>query len=40
VEIKTKVSCQECNRIFNLLDEEDSNEWYYGHDCEEQKEEE
>lgn len=26
--------CDECGRIFNLLDEDDSNEWMYGHDCE------
>jgi len=27
--------CQECKRFFNLRDEDDSTEWYYGHDCEE-----
>lgn len=26
--------CPECNRRFDLLDEEDSDEWFYGHDCE------
>lgn len=26
--------CQECGRIFNLLDADDAEEWYYGHDCE------
>lgn len=26
--------CDECGRIFNLMDEDDSNEWWYGHDCE------
>ena len=29
------VTCQECRRIFDLLDENDANEWHYGHDCEE-----
>lgn len=29
-----KVQCEECNRIFDLLDENDANEWGYGHDCE------
>lgn len=32
--IKTKARCVECRRIFDLLDENDANEWYYGHDCE------
>jgi len=40
VKLKTKVICSECDRVFDLLDEEDANEWYYGHDCEEQQEEE
>ena len=26
--------CFECNRVFNLLDEDDANEFWYGHDCE------
>jgi hypothetical protein len=26
--------CAECSRVFNLLDEDDAGEWYYGHDCE------
>lgn len=26
--------CPECNRIFDLLDENDAEEYYYGHDCE------
>jgi len=33
--IKTKLQCPECFRIFDLLDEDDANEWHYGHDCEE-----
>lgn len=28
--------CVECGRVFDLFDEDDSNEWHYGHDCEEQ----
>jgi len=27
-------TCPECGRIFDLSDEEDAGEWYYGHDCE------
>lgn len=27
--------CVECGRVFDLTDEEDSQKWYYGHDCEE-----
>jgi len=26
--------CPECGRVFNLRDENDANEFYYGHDCE------
>lgn len=29
-----KAKCPECGRIFDLLDEDDANEFYYGHDCE------
>lgn len=32
--IPTKAKCPECERVFDLLDEEDAEEWYYGHDCE------
>jgi hypothetical protein len=26
--------CPECDRVFDLLDEDDAAEWFYGHDCE------
>lgn len=26
--------CGECNREFDMFDEEDAEEWHYGHDCE------
>jgi DNA-directed RNA polymerase subunit RPC12/RpoP len=29
------VVCAECGREFDLADEQDAEEWYYGHDCEE-----
>ena len=29
-----KVKCVECGRVFDLMDETDSSEWYWGHDCE------
>ena len=29
-----RATCVECERVFDLLDEDDANEWYYGHDCE------
>ena len=29
-----KKKCCECNREFDLWDEIDAEEWYYGHDCE------
>ena len=32
--IRTEAKCVECERVFDLLDENDADEWYYGHDCE------
>ena len=29
-----KVKCVECDRVFDLLNETDAEEWGYGHDCE------
>ncbi len=29
-----KAQCTECERVFDLTDEVDAEEWYYGHDCE------
>ena len=29
-----KAICEECGRIFDLTDENDAGEFYYGHDCE------
>ena len=29
----TKAKCEECERVFDLLDEEQASEFYYGHDC-------
>lgn len=26
--------CPECERVFDLLDEGDADEFYFGHDCE------
>ena len=34
MKIQTKAKCVECSRIFDLLDEGQASEWYYGHDCE------
>jgi hypothetical protein len=34
MKIQTKAKCVECERVFDLLNEDDANEWYYGHDCE------
>lgn len=33
--VQTKAKCEECGRVFDLTDEEDASEFYYGHDCEE-----
>ena len=32
--VPTRATCGECGRVFNLLDEDDAGEFYYGHDCE------
>ena len=29
------VICPECDRVFDLSDEVAAQEWFYGHDCEE-----
>ena len=29
-----KQTCVECERVFDLTDELDAEEFYYGHDCE------
>lgn len=29
----TKLQCPECKRVFDLMDEGQAGEWYYGHDC-------
>ena len=33
--VQTKAKCEECGRVFDLMDEEDASEYYAGHDCEE-----
>lgn len=30
----TLLKCPECERVFDLRDDTDSDEWAYGHDCE------
>jgi len=32
--IRQGATCRECGRHFDLLDEDESAEWTYGHDCE------
>jgi hypothetical protein len=32
--LKTTAMCEECERVFDLMDEEEASEFYYGHDCE------
>lgn len=34
MKIPTKAKCPECGRVFDLLDEDDAGEFFYGHDCE------
>lgn len=35
ITVQTNAKCQECGRVFDLMNESDAEEWYYGHDCEE-----
>lgn len=32
--IRTRATCPECGRVFDLLDPEQATEWGDGHDCE------
>ena len=32
--IRKLAVCEECGRRFDLTDETDSADWFYGHDCE------
>lgn len=34
MKLSTKAKCGECERVFDLLDEDEAGEWYFGHDCE------
>lgn len=34
MKLTTTARCEECEREFDLLDEEEAEEFYYGHDCE------
>lgn len=33
------VMCEECGRVFDLVNQDDEADWALGHDCEEQQEE-
>lgn len=28
------ITCPECQRVFDLTNDDDNAEWHYGHDCE------
>lgn len=32
--LSTKMECAECNRTFDMFDEGQAEEWFFGHDCE------
>lgn len=34
MKVSTKAKCIECDRVFDLLNQLDADEWAYGHDCE------
>ena len=34
MKVQTTAKCEECGRVFDLTDEEEASEFYYGHDCE------
>ena len=29
-----KARCVECEKVFDLMNEDEAGKWYYGHDCE------
>ena len=31
-------TCVECDRVFDLLDDDEAAEWVYGHDCQPEEE--
>jgi hypothetical protein len=37
MKIATKVQCVECEREFDLAISAEADEWYEGHDCEEEE---
>jgi len=32
--MNTTATCVECDRVFDMFNEIDCEEWFYGHDCE------
>jgi hypothetical protein len=34
VRAQSLAKCVECDRVFDLMNGTDAEEWYYGHDCE------
>lgn len=36
IRVPTTAKCFECGRIFDLLIEAEAEEFYYGHDCEDE----
>lgn len=34
LKIQSTIKCRECGRVFDLLDDNEAQEWNYGHDCE------
>lgn len=34
VPVNDRRQCAECGRLFDMGNEDDANEWAYGHDCE------
>ena len=32
--LRVQYKCSECERVFDLTDEDEADEWFYGHDCE------
>jgi hypothetical protein len=34
--IRTRVACAECGRVFDLMNAYEADQFYYGHDCEDE----
>jgi hypothetical protein len=34
IAVRIPFQCVECERVFDMTDDNEADEWFYGHDCE------